>query len=141
MDAIEALVRDFETGACPKEAFHHAQHLAVALLYLTELGFDEASQRFRSNLKRFIDHHGVDTTKYNETMTMFWMHTVDEFLRGRTQDTAREKLLDDLLAAHGDASIVFRHYSRELINSPEARASEVEPDLLAVPWLRPDRAV
>lgn len=73
---IEKVVRDFESCATPKTDFHHREHLTVAVWYLQTLSREEAVERMRSALLRFLDHHGVDRKKYSEEVTVFWVDAI-----------------------------------------------------------------
>ena len=48
------LTRALERGEIDNEAFHHASHLRVAWVYLSESGsVDEAADKMRDTLRRF----------------------------------------------------------------------------------------
>jgi hypothetical protein len=73
---IEQVVRGFETCTTAAGDFHHREHLTVAVWYLQTLTPRETVARMRSALLRFLDHHGVDSGKYSEDITVFWVDTV-----------------------------------------------------------------
>ena len=75
-EEIEQIVRGFETCATPAGEFHHREHLTVAVWYLQTLSREEAVDRMREALYRFIDYHGVDLKKYSEEITVFWIDAV-----------------------------------------------------------------
>ena len=77
---IEQLVRAFEACELGADDFKHAHHLVVAIWYVDKLGRDEALERMRAGLKRFLDHHQVDPNKYSEPVTIFWIDRVSERL-------------------------------------------------------------
>lgn len=77
---IENLVRAFETCAIDKTEFKHAQHLTVAVWYVQTLGKSVALDRMRSGLLTFLNHHGVDSQKYSETVTVFWIQQIADKL-------------------------------------------------------------
>ncbi len=133
MDRITSLVRAFETGELPTSEFHHAQHLTVALWYLSRFPFDEAAARFRKTVKGYIGHHAVDPSKYHETITMFWLHIVDSFMAGRDASADLESMAADLVATWGSSKAIASYYSKDLLDSAEARASFVAPDLQPLP--------
>ena len=73
---IESVVRGFESCETGKDEFKHRHHLVVAVWYLRTLSREAAVDRMRSSLLRFLDHHGVDRKKYDETITVFWIERV-----------------------------------------------------------------
>ena len=77
---IENIVRAFEACETSKDAFKHRDHLTVAVWYVETLGRVAALDQMRSSLMRFLDHHGVNKTKYSETVTIFWIEKVAEKL-------------------------------------------------------------
>ena len=70
---IENVVRSFETCETGKDGFKHRDHVIVAIWYVETLGREAALERMRSSLMRFLDHHGVDSKKYSEEVTVFWI--------------------------------------------------------------------
>lgn len=122
---ILTLVDQLERCLLGKEEFHHRDHLAVATAYLYAADFETAMDRMRASLKRFAAHHNV-TKLYHETLTRFWLLQVEQRLDrnqclGQSVKTIQEQLKDKSLA--------FNYYSRERIDSKEARKSWLEPDL------------
>jgi len=77
---IESVVRAFEACEIDKTEFKHRQHLTVAVWYVQTLGKDAAFDRMRSGLLTFLDHHGVDRKKYDETITLFWIELIADKL-------------------------------------------------------------
>lgn len=89
----------------------------------------------RAALHAFILHHGIDLSKYHETLTRAWILAV----RHSMEKTPGTACFDDLIRAHPvmlDSKIMLTHYSTELLFSPEARAGFVEPDLNPIPRYR-----
>ncbi|HEY2961695.1 MAG TPA: hypothetical protein VGJ37_04730 [Pyrinomonadaceae bacterium] len=75
-EEILRIVRGFEICATPATDFHHREHLTVAVWYLQTLSPEETVKTMRSALLRFLDHHGVDQTKYSEEVTVFWVDAI-----------------------------------------------------------------
>lgn len=131
-DQLEAIVRGFEDCTMPDSEFSHPAHLVVAFSYLQLYGLtvEEAARRMRAGLYRFLDHHGHDRRKYNETITLFWIKLVRGFL-DRT-DTSRPlpAIINELLEACGSSQLIYSYYSKERLLSDEARKEWIEPDLM-----------
>src|SRR6266704_3811106 len=72
MNDVE-LTRALERGEIANENFHHASHLHVAWVYLSESSsVDEAADKMRDTLRRFAASAGK-LEKYHETITLFWV--------------------------------------------------------------------
>lgn len=97
-EEIERLVRDFESCAIPAADFHHREHLTVAVWYLQTLGREEAVERMRTGLKRFLNHHGVDPKKYSEEVTVFWVDAIASHLERGSETLLVEKVNQILLS-------------------------------------------
>ncbi len=122
---ILTMVDRFERCLMGKEEFHHRDHLAVAVAYLYASDLETAMDRMRASLKRFAAHHAV-TSLYHETLTRFWLLQVEKYLDrtlclGRSVNRVQEKL--------NDKELPFESYSKERLNSAEARRAWVEADL------------
>ncbi|MBK6314755.1 MAG: hypothetical protein IPF53_10695 [Blastocatellia bacterium] len=135
-EELTALVRAFETCEISRGAWDHAGHIAVALVYATELGEDAATDRMRTALLHFTKVNNIVPSPgrgYHETLTRFWMRMVavvaaelesSEPLHARA-NAAIERLADKNVAKH--------YYSPELLASDEARSGFVLPDLAELP--------
>lgn len=123
---------DFEACRYALEAFDHRAHVRLAYVYLAELDDEAAVGRMRDALLAFLDHHGVEASKYHETLTRAWIFAVRHFIeRGAGAQSA-----DDFIEANPtllDSRVMLSHYSTELLFSDEARTRFVEPDLTAIP--------
>ncbi|HEX5706432.1 MAG TPA: hypothetical protein VFX96_04010 [Pyrinomonadaceae bacterium] len=128
----EALVRDFESCALPRERWTHAAHLTVALWYLLHHEWDEAVLLTRRGIRRYNEASGVANTResgYHETLTIFWLRHVLRFLESHRDDCCDVDRLADELITTADKNLPLEFYTRELLFSFEARARWVEPDL------------
>jgi hypothetical protein len=122
---ILTLVDRLERCLLAKEEFHHRDHLTVAVVYLYASDLESAIDRMRSSLKRFATHHSVPKL-YHETLTRFWLQQVEQRLeRNECLSESVRKVLEQL----NDKNLVFEFYSRERIESKEAREKWLQPDL------------
>ena len=125
------LVRSFEDGTVSRDVWKHAEHLVVALYYLTKYDLDAAYAKMRSGiLNLLVKGFGVDLTKempYHETITLFWMRTVADYNASKNGASLLEKANE--VAYKWDKDHPLKFYSRELLFSDEARARYVEADV------------
>jgi hypothetical protein len=111
--------------------FHHRDHVRLAWRLNRELGVVVAPGAIARAIQHVAAQHG-QPEKYHETLTQFWARVVgyhtqrgSEFADFERFITAYPQLLDKELPN--------RHWRRETLYSEAARATWVEPDLLALP--------
>lgn len=127
-----SFLRRFESCQLPAKEFDHRGHLRLAYVYLSDHEVDPAHDRMRRSLLRFLAHHGVDPTKYHETMTRAWILAVRHFMAQCPESHSAESFIESdprML----DSRIMLTHYSAELLFSTDARQEFVEPDLSPIP--------
>jgi hypothetical protein len=123
---------DFEAGRVPPAKFDHRAHVQLAYVYLTELDPDAAYQAIRSALLNFLCRHGIDGSKYHDTLTRAWVLAVRAFMdRSPPCESAQEFLAANSRLLY--SKILTAHYSPELLFSDAARARFVEPDRRPIP--------
>jgi hypothetical protein len=136
-DEILRLVEAFENGTIPRGEWNHAGHLTVALYYCATDDLKTAIDKMRRNLLNHLKAVGVDFTKempYHETLTAFWMRTIDDFRKSKNGASMLETANE--LVERFDKDYPLRFYSRELLFSDEARARFVEADLQEITLVR-----
>ena len=125
------LVELFETATISRDAWKHAEHLTVALYYITHHDIETATEKMRSGIFKLLrEGFKIDLEKempYHETLTVFWMRTVSEFNTSKNGDSLLNKANE--LAATYDKDYPLKFYSREYLFSDEARARYVAGDL------------
>ena len=129
-EEIKTLVKAFENGSVAEADWRHAEHLVVALFYLSRHDYQTALTKMRAGIFNLLRAFKVDLTKempYHETLTVFWMQTVDDFRRSQNGASLTE--ICNELTARFDKNYPLRFYSRELLFSDRARAAFVEADL------------
>ena len=128
-EEIRDTVHGFESCTTAKEDFKHCSHLTVAVWYISRLTHEEALNKIRDGLFRFLDHHGVGREKYNETMTIFWIKLVERSIKALDEQTSLVHVTNKVLESLSNPRVVFEYYSEESLKSETARTSWVEPDL------------
>ena len=127
----DAFVEAFLSGSLPPERFHHRDHLRLAWVLVRLTGLEMATRRITSGIRYFATAHG-HAEKYHETMTQFWIRIVGHAVAARPDITT----FDGFLAAFPfllEKDLPYRHWRRETMASPDARAGWVEPDLQPLP--------
>ena len=134
---LDALVAAFERAEAPAGGFSHQAHLAVALTYLDRHGLEGATERMRSGLLSFLEHAFGDRSaaevKYRETVTVFWLRLLAAELAASDASRPLHERVNMLLARYRDASTIRDYYTRERLESDEARQRFVEPDRKPLP--------
>jgi len=126
---IEAVVHGFESCETDKTNFPHRHHLTVAVWYLQNMSRREATERMRTALLRFVDHHGVDRRKYHETLTAFWIEMVAVEVGKMSPKATLVEKCNRVIESLQDKDLVNDYYSKERLDSNEAREMFVGPDL------------
>lgn len=127
----EEFLHAFTTASLPNEQFHHRDHLRMTWLMLRRHGLEKGAEAIVAGIRHFAASHG-HAPRYHETMTRFWIAIVDHATRARPEIGSFE----DFLRAFPlmlDKGLPFRHWSRDTLMSPAARAAWTEPDLLGLP--------
>jgi hypothetical protein len=122
---VLTLVDRLERCLLAKDEFHHRDHLAVATAYLYSMDFEEALERMRASLGRFAAHHGVSGL-YHETLTRFWLLQVEKRVDRRLALGECVRQIQEQLA---DKELPLSCYSKDILNSADARLKWIEPDL------------
>lgn len=127
------LVGSFETATITRDAWKHAEHLTVALYYISHFELETATDKMRKGIFNLLRNgFKLDLSKempYHETLTIFWMRTVADFSASKNGDSLVNKA-NELIGKY-DKDYPLRFYSREYLFSDEARARFVEGDLNA----------
>jgi hypothetical protein len=129
-EEIRTLVESFEACSFHPSEFRHYQHLTVALWYVCNLPFEQATDKVTRGIRRLAETYGK--TGYHETITLFWLRVVSCFVAER-KNLALPELANALIEHCVDKNLISRHYSADLLASPKAKAEWVEPDLAPLP--------
>lgn len=126
------LVYAFESAAIPRNEWKHAEHLIVALYYVSHYDIEIATEKMRSGILNLLANgFKIDLAKempYHETITVFWIRTVAEFHASSNGKPIAEKISE--MVGRFDKEYLLSFYSRERLFSDEARTRYIEPDLV-----------
>ena len=129
-EEIRTLVESFEACSFHPSEFRHYQHLAVALWYVRQLPFAEATDKVKRGIRRLAETYGK--TGYHETITIFWVRIVSAFV-AEHENESLPALANALIDKCVDKDLIGQHYSADLLASPKAKHEWVEPDLKPLP--------
>ncbi len=116
----DEFVRAFESCELSPDLFHHRDHIRLARIYVELDGAAEATERFRTYLRKFAAHIGK-SEKYHETITVAWMRLVVH--------AVKHGGLEELMLK----TYIEKFYSPELLATDAARMGFVEPDRAGLP--------
>jgi hypothetical protein len=126
------LVHTFERASVPRDEWKHAEHLIVALYYVSHYDIETATDKMRSGILNLLANgFNVDLAKempYHETITVFWIRTVAAFHASSNGKPIVEKIAE--MVERFDKEYLLSFYDRERLFSDEARARYIEPDLV-----------
>lgn len=135
---IESLIEKFNTCTLPAEAWTHEAHLAMGVWYLRQYNLTQAMLLVRQRIILFNSSVGGVVSferGYHETLTWFWLKTVDAFLDRFGREKALLETCNAFLGsefAERERALLF--YSKELLMSLEARAFLVLPTNTSLPF-------
>lgn len=125
-------LRAFFSAELSNMDFHHRDHLRLTWLMVRRHGPTEAEAAVTAGIQSFAAANG-HTARYHDTMTRFWVRLVAHAIANRPE----LQNFDAFLAAYPmllDPTLPFRHWRREAMFTPEARAEWRDPDLLPLPF-------
>lgn len=131
-----AFLAEFKACTYPPAEFDHRAHIRLAYACLCEQDTDTAYESVRTALLSFLDHHGVEISKYHDTLTRAWIMAVRHFMELTPVSTSADEFIR-MNPRMLDARIMMTHYSAELLFSDAARRKFVEPDLDPIPRYEP----
>jgi hypothetical protein len=127
----DEFLQAFSEGRLANHEFRHRDHLRLAWLQVSRLGPEGARDAVAEGIRRFAALHGVPQ-KYHETMTQFWVRIVGHMVATRPEIDRFDRFLEAFPQLLGK-DLPFRHWERDTLMSPPARAAWVEPDVQPLP--------
>ena len=121
------VVKNFENCTIRREDWRHAEHLTVALYYLSNHDYATAYEKMRGGIFNLLKSFEIDLSKetpYHETLTVFWLKTVNEFRRSKENCSIVE--ICNKLTEKFDKDYPLKFYTRERLFSDEARKRFIE---------------
>lgn len=123
-EEIAAVVQGLESCTTGKDDFPHRKHLAVAVWYLRNATVEQAFEKMRTSLLRFLDHHGINREKYREELTRAWIDLVHKELERLDPNLSLVTLTNTVVDRLGDLDAVFQRYPDNLALQPGRKINE-----------------
>lgn len=111
---IRDVVEGFESCTTGKDDFSHRSHLTVAVWYLRNSTPEEAFQKMCTSLLRFLNHHAVGRSVYNEQLTLAWINLVQDVIETNPELPLVE-LTNLVVERLGRSRIVFDDQSQTYV--------------------------
>jgi len=128
----EITLQSIENKYLQLAEFNHAMHLRLAYCYLIKWGVKNAGKQMKKTLISFLSFHGVDSSKYHETITQGWLKAVWHFMQQSHPLPSSEAFLKENPVLM-NKEILLSHYSEERLFSEQARVQYLAPDLNPFP--------
>ena len=121
-------LNSFKNATLDLSKFHHKEHIKVTYILLVDNNIDTTYKCIKSAILNILKTVGVDTSKYHETMTYGWILIINYFMNHTKKCHSFEEFISNnsqLL----DTDILYKHYSKKLIESEKARIKILNPDV------------
>ena len=123
----DEFLRSFEDCQLDPAKFHHADHIRLAWLCVQRYGAHEVETKLLDGLRQFAQRAGVPQ-KFMHTTTVAWTRLV------ATSQAASPVAINfsEWIRSYSqllDRNLLARYYSPGRLETAEARAGWVEPDL------------
>ena len=142
-EEIVNLVKAFENCTLPRDEWTHQAHLIVALWYLTHYSQSKATNCIKNRIQNYNNaialakrgalsaqrcckQIGIKTTKdsgYHETITLFWIKIVWQYLIVEGKNLSLVDLVNDLSHHYSNPRLPLEYYSCDRLMSWQARRS------------------
>ena len=140
-EEANSLVEKWETGQMDKETWTHEMHLIMGHAMIVRFGRN-ALPAMRERILRHNEAVGIinsDSTGYHETLTVYWLWLIRNFMLDKNLTAFDEVTIDELvfeesLAKRNDW---LKFYKEETIKSVAARRGFVAPEcgeMVGVDW-------
>ena len=127
------MIEQFERCTLPKAAWTHENHFVVALWYCVNFPLPAAVRRIREGIKTYNISTGgenTDTAGYHETITLFYVKVVTEYIITNGVGEVSEEILKDFLQQPFVVKgYIHQFYNKASLMSTEARLKWIAPDM------------
>ena len=130
--SLDEFLAAFEQGTYPKEKWTHGAHVVMAASYILTESAEGLIDRTRERIRNYNLCQGgqnTDDSGYHETLTVFWLGVIRQYLDASPKDRPRLHAVRDAFMEFGRRSSLWReYYGFNVIQSGEARRRWLAPD-------------
>jgi hypothetical protein len=119
----------FANSSLDPKLFSHEAHIRLAWIHIKKYGVNKAIDNIRKQLQNYVQNLGI-SDKYNETLTVAAIKTVNHFMQKSDFQTFDEFISDNEKLKTNFRGIIGQHYSFDIFQSMEAKKKYLRPDLL-----------
>ncbi len=121
--------KQFQSADLPGDLFNHEAHLRLAWIHIHKYGCPAAIENITRQIRAYAAAVGA-VGKYNHTLTIATVKTVDHFMR-KSESNSFAAFIQEFPRLNTNFSqLLAVHYSAFIFESEKARQDFVEPDLL-----------
>ena len=121
----------------PRREWTHAAHFAAAA-WLMASDRHDAFAEMPNLIRSYNESTGTPNTKsggYHETITIASLRATRSGLESGPEDQPLYEVVNRLLQSElGDPNWLLNYWSRDCLNSADARERWIEPDLVPIPY-------
>jgi hypothetical protein len=118
----------FEECSYPRADWVHASHIRVAWIYCSKHDVVTALKNARDGIKAYNASVGGSPDLYHETITTFYIRTVNHRLSSQNGFTWEQFMTENPDLMNWWPSLIEQYYTKELLYSGAARQKFVLPD-------------
>eukprot|EP01112_Ceratiomyxa_fruticulosa_P014741 TRINITY_DN424_c0_g1_i2.p1 TRINITY_DN424_c0_g1~~TRINITY_DN424_c0_g1_i2.p1 ORF type:complete len:129 (-),score=15.27 TRINITY_DN424_c0_g1_i2:27-413(-) len=120
----------------PKEKWTHEAHIASCIYLMLqhpEFTLETSMPLFISRYNVSVGVENTDKGGYHDTITQFQIRAIRDFLKKEGMDKSMLTLVNSAIQSYvGKRDFILNYWTKELLFSPEARKSYVEPNIKPV---------
>ena len=109
--------------------FNHEAHIRLAWIHILNYGVDQAILNVDEQLIKFVASLGAED-KYNKTVTVAAVKAVYHFIQKSKSNNFKDFIDEFPRLKTNFKELLSQHYSIDIFNSENAKASFLEPNLL-----------
>ncbi|WP_196889683.1 hypothetical protein [Aureivirga sp. CE67] len=125
-------VEKFKQKTFTKKDWTHEAHLVIGVWYCFHLPKEKVFPFLKENISALNEKIGVensDSSGYHETITLFWIWVIQEFIKQNPKQNILNILTIFLKSNYSKQGFILEFYSKELLKATTARKHFIKPDL------------